>query len=209
MHRPKSYALTSAVQQYGFTLLEMVLSTGLGALIMIAITASLLQFNQHKLLTQVIVQSQSQAQLAVAQLLADWRNVCSAGVTSGTAQSIDLSRQNQGRCISYNYAHDSSGHSLTRRRFGGRNSGFLAQVESVDFYYGVDSDKDCHIDHWRRSYQTSEFTDLHQVRVRLQMRTPASRQLRIGNTSLWIWHEDDHVVIHPADFIWRVLDVCP
>ena len=85
MHRPKNYALTFSVKQHGFTLLEVVLSAGLAAFIMMPITASLLHFNQHKLLVQVIVQSQSQAQLAVAQLLADWRNLCSAGVTSGTA----------------------------------------------------------------------------------------------------------------------------
>ena len=209
MHRPKSYALTSSVKQHGFTLLEVVLSAGLAALIMMAITASLLHFNQHKLLVQVIVQSQSQAQLAVAQLLADWRNLCSAGVTSGTAQTIDLIRQYQGRCMPYSYAYNITSHSLTRRKFGGRNSGFLAQVESVDFYYGVDSDKDCQIDQWHRSYQSSEHTDLHQVRVSLKLRTPASRQLRTGKTILWEWHQEDDVVIQPTHFIWRVVNVCP
>jgi hypothetical protein len=208
MYRPKDHALTSSVKQQGFTLLEMVLSTGLAALMMIAITASLLQFNQHKLLAHVVVQSQSLGQLAVAQVLTDWSNVCGAGVTSGTAQSIALMRQYQGHCVRYHYAYTTVGHSLIRRKSGGRNSGFLTQVESLQFYYGVDSDKDCRIDQWRRSYQSSASLDLYQVRVSLQLRTPASRQLRAGQGSLWVWHQDDDVVLHPVDFIWRLVNVC-
>ena len=88
MHIPRHCSLTAERKQQGFTLLEIVLSTGLAALMMIAITASLLQFNQHKLLAQVVVQSQSLGQLAVAQVLTDWRGSCGAGVTSGTAQTI-------------------------------------------------------------------------------------------------------------------------
>ena len=208
MHIPRHCSLTAERKQQGFTLLEIVLSTGLAALMMIAITASLLQFNQHKLLAQVVVQSQSLGQLAVAQVLTDWRGSCGAGVTSGTAQTIKLMRLYQGRCVQYDYAYNSGGYSLTRRRSGGHNSGFLAQVESMDFYFGVDSDRDCRIDQWRRSYQASALTALHQVKVSLQLRIPSSRQLRAGKSNLWLWHQDDDVVLHPVNFIWRLANVC-
>ena len=52
--------------------------------------ASLVQFNEHKLLAQVVVKAQSQSQLAVAQLLTDWRHLCGAGVTHGNGQKITL-----------------------------------------------------------------------------------------------------------------------
>jgi len=213
MYRPNYCPLTGGTKQHGFTLLEMVLSTGLAALMLVAISTSLLQFNKHKLLSQVVVQSQSQAQLAVAQVLTDWHGLCEGlggggGVISGTAQTIDLTRQYQGRCVQYSYAYNASGHSLTRRRSGGRNAGFLAQVESMDLYFGVDSDNDCRIDQWRRSYLASELVELHQVRVRLQLRTPASRQLKAGKSSLWLWHQEDDVVLHPVNFIWRLTNVC-
>ena len=55
MLKTKNHSLTTALKQQGFTLLEMVLSTGLAALMMVAITASLLQFNKHKLLAQAVV----------------------------------------------------------------------------------------------------------------------------------------------------------
>jgi len=195
-------------KQQGFTLLEMLLSTGLAALMMVAITASLLQFNQHKLLAQVVVQAQSQGQLAVAQVLRDWHILCGSGVISGTVHTIGLMRPYRGHCVRYDYAYSAGGYSLTRRRAGGRNSGFLAQVESIDFFFGVDSDKDCIIDQWHRSYQISELAELHQVRINLQLRIPASKQLRAGKTSQWLWHKNDDVVLHPVNFIWRIVDVC-
>tara|TARA_B110000503_G_scaffold53906_1_gene86598 strand:+ start:11638 stop:12267 length:630 start_codon:yes stop_codon:yes gene_type:complete len=208
MLKTKNHSLTTALKQQGFTLLEMVLSTGLAALMMVAITASLLQFNKHKLLAQTVVQMQSQSQLAVAQVLRDWRSLCGVGVTSGTTQAMSLMRQYQGRCVQYHYAYNAAGHSLTRRKSGGRNSGFLAQVESMDLYYGVDSNKDCYIDQWRRSYQMSDLVVLHQVRVSLRLRVPTSKQLRTGIASLWVWHEDDDVVLDPVNFIWRLINVC-
>ena len=79
----KNGPLTASDSLYGFTLLEMVLSLAFAGLIMVAIMASLVQFNEHKLLAQVVVKAQSQSQLAVAQLLTDWRNLCGAGVTHG------------------------------------------------------------------------------------------------------------------------------
>jgi len=208
MHIPRNSPLTVVSKQQGFTLLEMLLSTGLAALMMIAITASLLQFNQHKLLAQAVVQTQSQDQLVVAQVLRDWSTLCGSGVISGTARTIGLMRPYQGSCVHYDYAYSARGYSLTRRRAGGRNSGFLAQVESIDLFFGVDSDKDCIIDQWHRSYQVSELVALHQVRVILQLRIPASKQLRAGKTSQWLWHQDDNVVLHPVNFIWRIVDVC-
>jgi type II secretory pathway component PulJ len=82
MHKTKNHSLTTAYKQQGFTLFEMVLSTGLAALMMVAIIASLLQFNKHKLLAQTVIQMQSQSQLAVFQVLRDWRSLCGIGVTS-------------------------------------------------------------------------------------------------------------------------------
>jgi len=208
MYTPRTSPLTDLGKHQGFTLLEMVLSTGLAALMMIAITASLLQFNQHKLLAQAVVEAQSQDQLAVSQILRDWQDVCESGVTSGTAHTISLMRLHQGRCVHYKYAYSARGHSLTRRRSGGRNSGFLAQVESINLFFGVDSDKDCLIDQWRQSYQASELVELHQVRVILQLRVPASKQLRAGKSSQWLWYQDDDVVLHPVNFIWRQTNAC-
>lgn len=208
MRIPKNPALTDAKNQTGFTLLEMVLSMGLAALMISAMMASLLQFNQHKLLAQALLQSQSQTQLAVAQVLADWFGVCGAGVISGTANTIGLMRNYQGGCIQYDYAHNTQNHNLTRRKLGGINSGFMAQVESMDLYFGVDSNNDCHIDQWRQSYQPSEFVELHQVRVNLQLRVRASKQLKAGEQSVWLWHENDNVIIHPVNFIWRLAHVC-
>jgi len=208
MHIPRNRSLRIVAKQQGFTLLEMLLSTGLSALMMVAITASLLQFNQHKLLAQVVVQAQSQDQLAVAQVLRDWHILCGSGVISGTAHTLGLMRLYQGRCVRYDYAYSAGSYSLTRRRAGGRNSGFLAHVESIDLFFGVDSDKDCIIDQWHRSYQTSELAELHQVRVNLQLRIPVSKQLRAGKTSQWLWHQNDDVVLHPVKFIWRIVDVC-
>jgi len=78
----------------------------------------------------------------------------------------------------------------------------------MDFYFGVDSDRDCRIDQWRRSYQASALTALHQVKVSLQLRIPSSRQLRAGKSNLWLWHQDDDVVLHPVNFIWRLANVC-
>lgn len=208
MHVPRNRPLTVVGKQQGFTLLEMLLSTGLAALMMIAITTSLLQFNKHKVLAQAMVQTQSQDQLAVAQVLRDWHILCGSGVVSGTAHTIGLMRQYQGRCVRYDYAYSAGTYSLTRRRAGGRNSGFLAQVESIDLFFGVDSDKDCIIDQWHRSYHASELAELHQVRVNLRLRIPAGKQLRAGKTSQWLWHQNDDVVLHPVSFIWRIVDVC-
>jgi len=192
----------------GFTLLELLLSMGLAALMMSAIVASLMQFNQHKLLAQALIQTQSQSQLAVAQVLTDWLGVCGAGVISGTSETITLMRNDKERCIQYDYAHNDQKHNLTRRKLGGRNSGFVAQIEAMDLYFGVDSDSDCRIDQWRQSYQAIERVYLYQVRVDLQLRVPLSKQLKVGETSLWVWHPEDDVIIHPVSFIWRLDHVC-
>jgi len=208
MHIPRNRALRAVGKQSGFTLLEMLLSTGLAALIMLAITASLLQFNQHKLLAQVVVQAQSQDQLAVAQVRSDWRNLCGPGVISGTAHNLSIMRLVHGRCVNYDYAYGAGGQSLTRRRAGGRSSSFLAQVESFHLSFGVDTNQDCVIDQWHSSYQISELIKLHQVRVNLELRIPASKQLRAGKTSQWLWHQNDDVVLHVVNFIWRAVNVC-
>ena len=174
MHIPRNRALIAVAKQSGFTLLEMLLSTGLAALIMLAITASLLQFNQHKLLAQVVVQTQSQDQLAVAQVRSDWRDLCGSGVISGTAHTLSIMRLYHGRCVNYDYAYGAGGQSLTRRRAGGRSSSFLAQVDSFHLSFGVDTNQDCVIDQWHSSYEISEFIKLHQVRVNLVLRIPAN-----------------------------------
>jgi|TARA_B110001469_G_scaffold34571_1_gene34798 hypothetical protein len=202
------YPLTFPREQQGFSLLEMVLSAGLASVMMMAISASLVQFNHHKLLAQMVVRAQSQEQLAVAQVLTDWRGLCGLGVISGTAHSLALMRPYQGSCVQYDYGYEAHGHSLTRRRLGGRNSGFLAQVEAMELYYGVDSNKDCRIDQWRHRYQTHELAELHQVRVFLQLRLPTSQQLRVAEVGLWNWHPDEAIVLHPVNFIWRLTNVC-
>lgn len=204
----KNGPLTASDSLYGFTLLEMVLSLAFAGLIMVAIMASLVQFNEHKLLAQVVVKAQSQSQLAVAQLLTDWRNLCGAGVTHGNGQKITLMRSYQGRCVPYEYAHNARAHGLTRRRHGGRSSGFLANIEAIDLSFGIDSDQDCQIDQWRPSYQINGLVKLHQVRVSLQLRLGASRQLRALGNSQWEWHEEDEVVLHRVMFIWRLDHVC-
>ena len=201
-------AIALVPKQQGFSLLEMVLSAGLASLMMVAISASLVQFNRHKLLAQVVVRAQSQGQLAVAQVLADWQDLCGLGVLSGTAHTIALMRPYQRRCTQYDYGYEGRGHSLTRRRLGGRNSGFLAQVESMELYYGVDSNKDCHIDQWRHRYQIDELAELHQVRVFLQLRLPTSKQLRVAPVGQWSWHPEEAIVLHPVNFIWRLTNVC-
>tara|TARA_B110000503_G_scaffold55267_1_gene88706 strand:+ start:2299 stop:2928 length:630 start_codon:yes stop_codon:yes gene_type:complete len=208
MRVPNPCSLGATSKQRGFSLLELVLSAGLASLIMMAISASLVQFNHHKLLVQVVVKVQSQAQLAMAQVLADWQRLCGRGVISGTAQTIALMRPYQEHCVQYDYGYDDRSHSLTRRRLGGRNSGFLAQVESMDLYFGVDSNRDCRIDQWRHSYPTDELAKLHQVRVYLQLRLPASRRLGVGQNGQWKWHADDEVILHPVNFIWRLANVC-
>jgi hypothetical protein len=53
----KNGPLTAFDSLYGFTFLEMVLSLAFAGLIM----ASLVQFNEHKLLAQVVVKAQSQS----------------------------------------------------------------------------------------------------------------------------------------------------
>ena len=204
----KNGPLTASDSLYGFTLLEMVLSLAFAGLIMVAIMASLVQFNEHKLLAQVVVKAQSQSQLAVAQLLTDWRNLCGAGVTHGNGQKITLMRSYQGRCVPYEYAHNARAHGLTRRRHGGRSSGFLANIEAMDLSFGIDSDQDCQIDQWRPSYQINGLVKLHQVRVSLQLRLGASRQLRALGNSQWEWHGEDEVVLHRVMFIWRLDHVC-
>ena len=208
MHIPRNRALRTVGKQSGFTLLEILLSTGLAALIMLAITASLLRFNQHKLLAQVVVQAQSQDQLAVAQVRSDWRDLCGSGVILGTAHSLSIMRLYQGRCVNYDYAYSADRQSLTRRRAGGRSSSFIAQVESFHLSFGVDTNQDCVIDQWHSSYQISELFKLHQVRINLELRIPASKQLRAGKTSQWFWHQDDDVVLHMVNFIWRAVNVC-
>lgn len=208
MHRPQASSLNPHSNAYGFSLLEMVLSTGLAGLIILAMTASLAHFNQHKLLAQVLVQAQSQHQLAVAQLLTDWQSLCDVGVVSGSAHTIALRRPYQGGCMRYDYGYSAVTKSLTRRREGGRHSGFLAQVESVVLYFGVDTTNNCRVDQWRRSYAAHPRLKLHQVRIQLQLRIAASRQLRAGKTSSWLWHADDEVVLHPVNFIWRLAHVC-
>ena len=208
MHIPRNRALRTVGKQSGFTLLEILLSTGLAALIMLAITASLLRFNQHKLLAQVVVQAQSQDQLAVAQVRSDWRDLCGSGVILGTAHSLSIMRLYQGRCVNYDYAYSADRQSLTRRRAGGRSSSFIAQVESFHLSFGVDTNQDCVIDQWHSSYQISELFKLHQVRINLELRIPASKQLRAGKTSQWLWHQDDDVVLHMVNFIWRAVNVC-
>jgi hypothetical protein len=204
----KNGPLMASDSLYGFTLLEMVLSLAFAGLIMVAIMASLVQFNEHKLLAQVVVKAQSQSQLAVAQLLNDWRHLCGAGVTHGNDQKITLMRSYQGRCVHYEYAHNARAHGLTRRRHGGRSSGFLANIEAMDLSFGIDSDQDCQIDHWRPSYQINGLVKLHQVRVSLQLRLGASRQLRALGKSQWEWHGEDEVVLHRVMFIWRLDHVC-
>ena len=204
----KNGPLTASDSLYGFTLLEMVLSLAFAGLIMVAIMASLVQFNEHKLLAQVVVKAQSQSQLAVAQLLTDWCHLCGAGVTHGNGQKITLMRSYQGRCVPYEYAHNARAHGLTRRRLGGRSSGFLANIEAIDLSFGIDSDQDCQIDQWRPSYQINGLVKLHQVRVSLQLRLGASRQLRALGNSQWEWHGEDEVVLHRVMFIWRLDHVC-
>jgi hypothetical protein len=208
MCAPKPCPLALARKQQGFSLLEVVLSAGLASLMMMAISAGLVQFNHHKLLAQVVVRAQSQGQLAVAQVLTDWQGLCGLGVTSGAAHTITLMRPYQGRCMQYDYGYDGRGHSLTRRRLGGRNSGFLAQVEAMELYYGVDSNRDCRIDQWRHRYQIDELAELHQVRVFLQLRLPTSKQLRVAQVGQWSWHPDEAIVLHPVNFIWRLTNVC-
>ncbi|MCO4837109.1 MAG: prepilin-type N-terminal cleavage/methylation domain-containing protein [Oceanospirillaceae bacterium] len=208
MHLFRHRSLTIPHHQTGFTLLELVLSVGLAGLMMAAIIASLLQFNQHKLLAQTLLQTQAQSQLAVAQVLTDWFNVCGAGVISGTRGSISLMRNYKGRCIRYDYAHNAHSHNLTRKKLGGRNSGFIAQVESMNLSFGVDSDHDCLIDQWRSSYQHSDMLDLHQVKVDLHLMTASSRQLISGHENQWLWRQSGEFVIHPVSFIWRLPDVC-
>ena len=131
-----------------------------------------------------------------------------SGVTHGNDQKITLMRSYQGRCVHYEYAHNARAHSLTRRRHGGRSSGFLANIEAMDLSFGIDSDQDCQIDQWRPSYQINGLVKLHQVRVSLQLRLGASRQLRALGKSQWEWHGEDEVVLHRVMFIWRLDHVC-
>ena len=67
----KNGSLTASDSLYDFIFLETVLSLAFAGLILVAIMASLVQFNEHKLLAQVVVKAQSQSQLAVAQVLTD------------------------------------------------------------------------------------------------------------------------------------------
>ncbi|HCH32751.1 MAG TPA: hypothetical protein DE045_07410 [Oceanospirillaceae bacterium] len=200
--------LSPCRSEAGFSLLELVLSTGLAALMMTALMASLMQFNRHKLVAQTIVNQQSQSQLASAQVLQDWADVCGAGVVQGSATSISLKRRHQAQCVTYDYALNASAHSLKRKRAGGRYSSFLAGVEALDLWYGVDTNGDCGINLWTNHYQTSVNHRLHQVRVRLTMRTEASRQLGGSLEGRWVWHEQDSVLLNKVGFIWRVAHVC-
>ncbi|HIG37097.1 MAG TPA: type II secretion system protein [Oceanospirillaceae bacterium] len=192
----------------GFSLLELVLSTGLAALMMTALMTSLMQFNRHKLVAQTIVNQQAQGQLASAQVLQDWADVCGAGVVQGSATSISLKRLHQAHCVTYDYGLNAPAHSLKRKRAGGRYSSFLAGVEALDLWYGLDTNGDCGINLWTNHYQTSLNHRLHQVWVRLTMRTEASRQLGGNLESGWLWHEQDNVLLNKVGFIWRVAHVC-
>jgi len=203
-----SYTLSAHRNEAGFSLLELVLSMGLAALMMAALMASLMQFNRHKLVSQTIVNQQVQGQLASAQVLQDWADVCGAGVVQGSATSITLQRLHQARCVTYRYALNASTHSLKRKRTGGRYSSFLAGVEALDLWYGLDTNGDCGINLWTNHYPASLNHRLHQVWVRLTMRTEASRQLRGNVERGWVWHEEDSVVLSNLGFIWRLVHVC-
>lgn len=194
-------------RQAGFSLVELILSTGLAAMMMAALMASLMQFNRHKLVAQVVINKQSQGQLATAQILRDWADVCALGVAAGSAELISLRRLYEGQCVAYSYGFNASSYSLKRRRASGRYSSFLAQVESVALYYGVDSDGDCRLDQWHNSYIQGQGEALHQVRVMLTMRSPASSQLRAQGDS-WLWHDTDDVVLHKVETIWQVPHDC-
>ena len=200
--------LAARRSEAGFSLLELTLSTALAALMMTALMASLIQFNQHKLVAQTIVNQQAQGQLASAQVLRDWDDVCGTGVVQGFATSISLQRLHQATCVTYNYGLNAPAHSLKRKRAGGRYSSFLAGVETLELWYGVDTNGDCAINLWTNHYQTSVNHRLHQVWVRLTMRTEASRQLGGNLEGGWLWHDQDSVLLNNVGFIWRVAHVC-
>jgi hypothetical protein len=200
--------LSAHHSEAGFSLLELVLSTGLAALMMTALMASLMQFNRHKLVAQIMVNQQAQGQLVSAQVLQDWGDVCGSGVVQGSATSISIKRLHQATCVTYDYGLNTPAHSLKRKRAGGRYSSFLADVEALDLRYGLDTNGDCGINLWTNHYQTSVNHRLHQVWVRLTMRTEVSRQLGGNLESDWVWHEQDSVLLHKVGFIWRVAHVC-
>ncbi|MDC9720414.1 MAG: type II secretion system protein [Gammaproteobacteria bacterium] len=208
MCKAPSCSVMAHNKEAGFTLLEMTLSMGMAALMMTAITASLMQFNQHKQVAQTLVKAGSQAQLAAAQVLKNWTILCGEGVVLGSESTLGVMRLYQGNCVSYEYGHNANTHNLTRRRAGGRRASFLAQVQSYGLYYGVDSNADCGIDQWLREYRAGGVNKLHQVRVVMQLRTDASPQLRSVSTSKWVWHKEDDVVLSPVSFIWRVPHDC-
>ena len=203
-----SYTLSAHRNEAGFSLLELVLSMGLAALMMAALMASLMQFNRHKLVSQTIVNQQVQGQLASAQVLQDWADVCGAGVVQGSATSISIKRLHQATCVTYDYGLNAPAHSLKRKRAGGRYSSFLAGVETLELWYGVDTNGDCGINLWTNHYQTSLNHRLHQVWVRLTMRTEASRQLGGNLEGGWMWHDQDSVLLNNVGFIWRVAHGC-
>jgi len=192
----------------GFTLLEMTLTTALAALVVVSLISTLIQFNKHKLGAQLLINIQSQGQLANAQLLQDWQGLCRQGVVSGRAGQLQLMRLHYGRCTHYTYTLDGKTHSLKRRRLGGRYSSFLAQVQSLALQFGVDTDGDCQIDRWLSNYQPNPNVSLLQVMVAMELRSQVSRQLGRWQSSVGYWHEADQLLVHPVNTIWVLPRVC-
>ena len=58
----------------------------------------------------------------------------------------------------------------------------------MDLSFGIDSGQDCQIDQRRSSYPINGLVKLHQVRVSLQLRLDASRQLKALGNSQWEWY---------------------
>ena len=201
--------------QSGVALLELMVATAISALMLTALMSSLVTFNQHKMMLQALIDQQSQSQLAWALLINEWDGVCGDGVVEGQPNFILVQRTSRGVCKQYIYALDAPSHSLKRRRQGGRFTSFLADVDSVQFLYGVDTNEDCILDLWLDSYQFGPQVQLHQVRVMLSMRTAVSPLLRRTpkpdskneaelRAKSWLWHPQDSVVLTPVEHIWRL-----
>ena len=199
-----------ADKEFGFSLLELMITSALAALVMATLLLSLLQFNQHKEVAQSLVQIQTNSQIATAQLLIDWQSLCGSEVISGGNNRIKLMRAHQSQCTQYTYAHNASNNNITRQKSGGIRSGFVSQVASLKLYFGVDTDQDCRIDQWQNSYSRLLTHKLHQVRVELLIMAKATHQLSLLEGSVWQLHDvsiDNHT-LHPVSFIWRVSDDC-
>ena len=208
----------------GYSLLELMLSLALGAILVASLLTLFESLQRHRLLIDHLLSLQVEADLGLTILLQDWRQSCGAGLLAGQGSAsqkgaaaeakkmswLQLERNNGRGCEAYEYRYFAAQQTIKRRRLASRSrySPLLANVMAMQLRFGIDTDGDCQLDRWITQVPTGSTLAIQQLWVSLQMQawTGQWRQLMALPNVATTLVEDESITQIQVAGIWSVPD---